>query len=227
MVSTCHVQRSTVYKGAAPKPVPTGMFSFVMDDSGSMQGARKDDMLEGFNTALGTIKDRKAHDLVAVYPFACRAQCAMGFTLAKRVDPEIIRAKVDSADTGCYTALRDGIALALDSIDRKRQKDFCELMVITDGCENSSSISEQDLREKIRSPGVKNFHLTLVYVGDSPSGVAQLKEIANGIDHVYVLSMKQAKGNFKKAFRTYIQQAQKLIETITVTQTFTRTVHKR
>lgn len=221
-----HVQKTvkTIVMGGGPAaklpPKPLcGMFSFVLDDSGSMAGSRKREMMDGFDHATDIIQKRKAKDLVAAYAFGSRAKMVMGFTAAKMVKPHIVRDKLDKADTGMRTALLDGIAMALDSIDRKNQKDFCELMVITDGEENCSNISEHALIQKIRSPGIKNFHLTLIYVGDSDDGVAKLHTLASGIKHVYVISLNQAKGCFKKAFEKYMRQAQKRIQTLTITET--------
>jgi uncharacterized protein YegL len=221
-----HVQKTvkTIVVGGGPAakvpPKPLcGMFSFVLDDSGSMAGSRKREMMDGFDHATDIIQNRKAKDLISTYAFGDRVKVVMGFTPAKMVKPRIVRDKLDKADTGARTALLDGIAMALDSIDRKNQKDFCELMVITDGEENCSEISEHALIQKIRSPGIKNFHMTLIYVGDSDAGVAKLHTLASGIKHVYVLSLNQAKGCFKKAFEKYMQQAQKRIQTWTVTET--------
>ena len=222
---------TVVMGGGSGKPPPRklrGMFSFILDVSSSMRGSRTEEMMDGFDFATDTIQNRKAKDLISAYAFGSRVKMVMGFTAAKCVKPAIVRCLMNKADTGGATALRDGIAMAIDSIDRKNQKDFCELMVITDGEENCSEISEQVLLEKIRSPGIKNFHLTLIYVGDSVKGVANLQTLASSCKHARVLSLNEAKGSFKKAFEKYMQQAEKRIQTWTVTETVTKvTYHKK
>ena len=154
-----------------------------VDASGSMAGSRTESAISGLGKIVGMMEP---DDLYGLFTFA---------TETKNLHHPMPRSKVDwqkdqaniRRNGGGMTALYDAIMAGVVEMKETRtrrsgQPMVFEHLVITDGGDNSSRTSLEQVREQVAKPGLKDYHLVLIAVGiGSSSTKANMRSIcANG-----------------------------------------------
>ncbi len=111
----------------------------IIDNSGSMWN--KKDRVN--SAALAMVKASNPDDEVLVVHFSDEAHLTQSFT-SKIEDLEKSLRKPDPKGV---TAMRDALALALDCLSDRPRKDKKALLVVTDGEDNASTVTEEALIE--------------------------------------------------------------------------------
>ena len=133
--------------------VPVSM-GLVVDNSGSMRDKRA----KVESAALGLVKDSNPQDEVFIVNFNDEAFLDKDFTNDIRDLKEGL-ARIDSRGG---TAMRDAIRMSIDHLKEKAKKDKKVLVVVTDGNDNSSLISLENLVKTSQDSGVLIYTVGLL-----------------------------------------------------------------
>ncbi len=133
--------------------VPVSM-GLVIDNSGSMRDKRA--KVEA--AALALVKDSNPQDEVFIVNFNDEAFLDKDFTNDVK-DLEEGLARIDSRGG---TAMRDAIRMSIDHLKEKAKKDKKVLVVVTDGNDNSSLISLENLVKSAQDSGVLIYTVGLL-----------------------------------------------------------------
>jgi VWFA-related protein len=118
-------------------PVSMGM---VIDNSGSMRDKRRD--VE--SAALSLVKQSNSEDEVFIVNFNDEAYLDVEFTSdIKKMEEGLTR-----IDSRGGTAMRDALSMSIDHLLEKAKKDKKVLLVVTDGNDNTSAVTLEQLVQK-------------------------------------------------------------------------------
>jgi len=131
-------------------PVSIGI---VVDNSGSMRD-KKDKVAAA---ALALVRASNPRDEVFILNFNEKAYLDQPFT----DDIATLEKALERIEPRGETAMRDAISLALDYLKRGKQ-DKKVLLVVTDGNDNSSQESKDQLEREVRSSGVLIYSIGLL-----------------------------------------------------------------
>jgi uncharacterized protein YegL len=149
------------------------LFSCAIDVSGSMSGAP-------IQAAISTLEDLFRSTMADTDKFAC---CTFGSNV-KKLHAAMPKSRIDidkdvahiSDNAGGLTALWDGVAWAIQaaSLEYKNMRDregdrfdapVVEVVIITDGHDNSSTKRFEEIHALTQRPGIPNFNLVVVGLG--------------------------------------------------------------
>jgi VWFA-related protein len=126
----------------------------VIDNSGSMREKRT--KVEA--AALALVKDSNPQDEVFIVNFNDEAFLDRDFTN----DPKDLQEGLARIDSRGGTAMRDAIRMSIDHLKEKAKKDKKVLVVVTDGNDNSSLISIENLVKSAQDSGVLVYTVGLL-----------------------------------------------------------------
>ena len=134
-------------------PVSLGL---IIDNSGSMRAKRPS--VEA--AALALVKDSNPEDEVFIVNFNDIAYLDSPFTS----DIEVMEKALKRIDARGGTAMRDAVQMSLDHLKADAHKDKKVLVVVTDGVENSSTVSKslEELVRNARQSGVVIYAVGLL-----------------------------------------------------------------
>jgi Ca-activated chloride channel family protein len=128
--------------------VPVSM-GIVVDNSGSMRDKRQ--KVEA--AALALVKESNRDDEVFIVNFNDEAYLDMDFTS----DIKEMQQGLTKIDSRGGTAMRDAIRMSIDHLKEKGKKDKKVLLVVTDGNDNASQVSLENMVKSAQDSG------TLIY----------------------------------------------------------------
>lgn len=214
-----HVTTEIVEEVTGPDvTTPVAVDTIVcVDTSSSMAGHRIKEACAGVGGVCSALANRHCEaDALSVLGFGSRVHELQGRQPVNHVNAEHLKSQL-SASVGGSTALFDAIARGVVSnkahAGGSGQEPCCaEVMVLTDGEENASKVSQSELRTLLQAAGKKRrgedgrslVHVTLIYVGTSTRGRAQLDQLAEGLEHVTVNAYKDSQGGIAKAFSGFV-----------------------
>ena len=151
--------------------------TMVIDTSGSMAGGTITSVLKGMKKIFQTLQ---ASDDLSVKVFNNSARTLMGYQKKPVVNWNRIRADVLN-NVGGGTALYDAVLDALKTTDYSSPAQR-ELIIFTDGEDNSSSTSYATLQQAMRTRKPdqvvrKNLHITMVGAGFRSSAQRLLEQL--------------------------------------------------
>jgi Ca-activated chloride channel homolog len=151
----------TVYENGTPQtitlfrqgdvPVSLGL---LIDNSRSMRGQRE----AAEAAALAALRSSRPPDETFVMNFADRAAVDVSFT----GDVHALEAGVHRNDSIGGTALRDAIAAAQEYLGQHASQERKALIVITDGNDNASTMTEEDLEKTTEQQGIAVYAIGLL-----------------------------------------------------------------
>jgi Ca-activated chloride channel family protein len=133
--------------------VPVSM-GLIIDNSGSMRDKRA--KVEA--AALALVKDSNRQDEVFIVNFNDEAFLDKDFTN----DIKDLQEGLARIDSRGGTAMRDAIRMSIDHLKEKAKKDKKVLVVVTDGNDNSSLISLENLVKSSQDSGVLIYTVGLL-----------------------------------------------------------------
>ena len=134
--------------------VPVSM-GLIVDNSGSMRDKRE----KVKEAALDLVKDSNKSDEVFVVNFNDEAFLDTKDFTSDMKEMEEALSKIDSR---CGTAMRDAIRMSIDEAKEKGKRDKKVLVVVTDGNDNSSLISLENLVKSAQQSGILIYTIGLL-----------------------------------------------------------------
>jgi VWFA-related protein len=133
--------------------VPVSM-GLIVDNSGSMRDKRR--KVEA--AAIGLVKASNPQDQIFIVNFNDDAYLDVPFTNdIKKMEEGLTR-----IDSRGGTAMRDAISMSIDEMKAKAKKDKKVLFVVTDGNDNTSSITLEKLLQKAHESEVLIYSIGLL-----------------------------------------------------------------
>ena len=132
-------------------PVSLGI---IIDNSGSMRG--KSNRVAA--SALNLVRASNPQDEVFIVNFNDDAYLDQSFTS----DIKKLEEALDRMQTKGGTAMRDALSMSMDYVKEKAKKDKKVLVVITDGNDNTSNISLEDLMRKAQQSDVLIYSIGIL-----------------------------------------------------------------
>ena len=155
------------------------MVLFCVDVSGSMAGARIKAAADGLASVTAASKPR---DVFAVYTFNDAVHVAHKFARNRAVDWPAQTAQICSA-TGGGTALYDAALQSLDALatyaKASHSSQLRVLVLLTDGDDNASQHTLDDVVARVHASAIPNFHLLFLGVAVDRAKYAALCARAN------------------------------------------------
>ena len=166
----------TVYENGVPQPikifkredVPVSM-GLIIDNSGSMRDKRA--KVEA--AALALVKDSNTDDEVFVVNFNDEAFLDNPHGKDFTNDIKEMEEALTRIDSRGGTAMRDAIRMSIDHLKEKAHKDKKVLVVVTDGNDNSSVISLENLVKASQQSEVLIYGDRPAERGGAPGGEAR------------------------------------------------------
>lgn len=167
-------------KAFAEDDVPVSM-GIVIDNSGSM----RDKKASVNEASLSLVKASNPQDEVFIIGFNDSAYLDQDFTS----NIKLLEQALDKTETRGGTAMRDAIHLALDHMKKHAKRDKKVLLVITDGADNNSDESLEQLVRESRQSGVLIYSIGLLGEEEASErrsaqrGLKALAEASGGLDY--------------------------------------------
>jgi Ca-activated chloride channel homolog len=144
-------------------PVSIGL---IIDDSGSMSNKRE----KVAAAALAMVRASHPDDEVFVMHFNEKSYLDLDFTS----DPERLRQGLNTFDSRGTTAMREAVRLAIAHMDHKAREDKKVLLIVTDGEDNTSQVSRDQVVKLAQQSGVLVYSIGILNeIGDAQTELAR------------------------------------------------------
>jgi len=160
--------------------VPVSM-GIIIDNSGSMRDKR----LKVATAAMDLVKASNPQDEVFIVNFNELPYLDQGFTNnMKKLEEALVR-----IDSKGGTAMRDAISISIDYVKHDGKKDKKVLLVVTDGNDNSSDVTLEQLVRKARQTEVLIYCIGLLNeeepreARNARRALRELAEASGGMDY--------------------------------------------
>ena len=187
---------------------------FVIDESGSMSGRPFHEAMNGCKTVLNSLNSD--HDWVGIYLFDTRTRCVCNPVFLKKHGVSNLEATINGLRcNGGGTAIYDAVMTASNAFVKPKNVGLAvqyELIVLTDGADGSSSVSNRSVNAHLNalkaSGGLSTLHVTVLAVGMSDRDRNEMRTMVNGLGEVHDVSSSAGAIN-----DSFIKVVQKGIET--------------
>jgi VWFA-related protein len=143
----------------------------LIDNSGSMRGERA-----GVKAAaLALVKASKPHDEVCIVEFNDEAFNELPHGEDFTSDIQEMEEALTHIDSRGGSALRDAIGMSIDHVKQTAHNDRKVLVLVTDGSDTSSTVTQEQLLGKVKNSGVPVYCIGLLHDDDTgQAGAARL-----------------------------------------------------
>ncbi|MBL0175582.1 MAG: VWA domain-containing protein [Ignavibacteria bacterium] len=133
-----------------PDSAVSNSVALVLDNSGTMSGLAFDSVKMG---SIAVVDSLRANDAAAVYDFANGGRRVIDFT----TDKQALRDTINALRVGANTPLYRTTDLALDDLAKRPGRKYC--IVFTDGIDNASPVTWQQVAAKATAAGVRIYSI--------------------------------------------------------------------
>ena len=177
---------SAAVKQAGPnQPLRPIAMCILIDNSGSMREKRA-----GVKAAaLALVRASKPHDEVCVVDFNDEAFNELPHGEDFTSDIQQMEEALTHIDSRGGSAMRDAIGMSIDHVKQTSHNDRKVLVLVTDGNDTSSTLTQEQLLGKVKNSGVPVYGIGLLHENDpGEAGAArlalgQLAEASGGRDY--------------------------------------------
>jgi GWxTD domain-containing protein len=168
---------------ASPREVPPITMCIVIDNSGSMHDKREGVMA----AALALVQASQPHDEVGIVDFDDEASSGLPDGRDFTSDIKEMEAALSHIDSRGGSAMRDAIEFSINHLKQAAHNDRTVLVLITDGDDNASNVTQEQLLGKIKNSGVRIYCIGLLSEDDRREAKAarrtlgQLAEASGGL----------------------------------------------
>jgi hypothetical protein len=165
--------RTMQLDAACPDSAVSNNIALVLDNSGTMTGLAFDSVKMG---SIAVVDSLRANDAAAVYDFTSGGRRVVDFT----TDKQALRDTINALRIGANTPLYRTTDLALDDLAKRAGSKYC--IVFTDGIDNASPVSWQQVAAKAKALGVRIYSIGF---GNTQLSDDALDAFARGTGGVY------------------------------------------
>jgi Ca-activated chloride channel family protein len=161
-------------------PDPPMTICILLDNSGSMRNKREAVRA----AALAVVKNLRPDDELCIVDFNDEAYLDLDFTS----DITKVEETLTHYDARGGTAMRDAVRMSINHLEQKARNDRRALVLVTEGNDNASAVSQQDLLAEVRSSGVRVYCIGLLGEDESREAareryaLTQLAKASGGLD---------------------------------------------
>ena len=145
----------------------------VLDTSGSMKG---EPMADAIDAALVFMNEMRSIDEFAVVGFADEVTIYSNFTSNRQKLKEFISEIIAEGETSLY----DGIFLALDQFNIRKDIKYRYAIVLSDGTDTVSKLTTKDVIDKAIDEQVTIFSVALMSYDFNPTDIENISESSGG-----------------------------------------------
>lgn len=196
------------------------MMSLLIDTSGSMAGSAISNVMDQSIKMLRAAQRLSHTTKVSVHHFDATVQPIIHCRPVKDVKFPVLKQRAEeSAARGTRTALYDAIMVGLDNLKTYHKANTISdmhyfLTAFTDGMDNQSSHSLDDVCKALNHPGVPNFHFFVISAGLRDIEKAQLDRMVSGKRNCKHLPANSTSNkDLDKAFKEFTER---MVESLTV-----------
>ena len=156
---------STTTNNAATQTRPRLVVTFVVDTSASMRGSPAVAACDGMQAVRNALM--QDNDLCCLSVFDTTVKSIWKYKMARNLNWSLVKHDIcRHAAKGGNTSLYDAIKSAIIQLQQTvRNNQVYELVVLTDGADNSSTTKLEEVAELVKKPGVPNFNFVLMGIG--------------------------------------------------------------
>jgi len=190
------IQNETIPSKATRNRVPIHL-TLVVDCSGSMAGSRINAAIEAIENIYQQLLK---NDKIAVIVFNDTFQNLLYLREKSAVNFNQLKADIRKS-VGGGTALYDAIFESIDKISYSpdESKNQREIIILTDGEDNKSKKTFEEIKKVLRNPKRKNLHITLIGCGIENSYEDKLINLTDS-EYAQYLSTSAAESAIKRTF---------------------------
>jgi Ca-activated chloride channel homolog len=165
-----HAQASQPQSSDTKGRTPSLTMCILIDNSGSMSDKRAGVVA----ASLALVRATKANDEVGIVDFNDEALNSLpngeGFTR----DNKEMEEALTHLDSRGGSAMRDAIRTSIDQVEQTAHNDRKILVLVTDGNDSSSTVTQEQLLVKVKNSGVPVYSIGLLNEGDPGQAAAML-----------------------------------------------------
>lgn len=164
--------------------VPVTM-CILIDNSGSMWDKRA----EAKAAALALVRASKLNDEVCIVNFSDEVFNALPSRKLFTSDRREMEDALTHIDARGGKAMRDAIRLSIDQIEESTHKNRRVLVLVTEGNDSSSTVTQEELRSKVNNSGARIYCIGLLNEDDphrseaARHALGQLAKASGGLDY--------------------------------------------
>jgi Ca-activated chloride channel family protein len=165
-----HAQASRPLSGETKGRTHSITMAILIDNSGSMSDKRAGVIA----ASLALVRATKTHDEVGIVDFNDEALNGVPDGEDFTCDIKEMEEALTHIDSRGGSALRDAVRTSIDQVQQTPHNDRKILVLVTDGNDTSSTVTEEQLLGKVKNSGVRIYSIGLLNEADPNHAAARL-----------------------------------------------------
>ncbi len=165
-----HAQASQRVSGETKGGTPSITMCILIDNSGSMRDKRA----RVIAASLALVRASKAHDEVGIVDFNDEALNGLPDGEDFTSDIKEMEKALTHIDSRGGSAMRDAVRTSIDQVEQTAHNDRKILVLVTNGNDTSSTVTQEQLLGKVKNSGVRVYSIGLLNKADPGQAAAKL-----------------------------------------------------
>ncbi len=165
-----HAQASQRVSGETKGRTPSITMCILIDNSGSMSDKRAGVIA----ASLALVRASKAHDEVGIVDFNDEALNGLPDGEDFTSDIKEMEEAITHIDSRGGSAMRDAVRTSIDQVEQRAHNDRKILVLVTDGNDTSSTVTQEQLLGKVKNSGVRVYSIGLLNEADPGQAATKL-----------------------------------------------------
>ena len=165
-----HAQASQPVSGETKGRTPATTMCILIDNSGSMSDKRAGVVA----ASLALVRASKAHDEVGIVDFNDEVLNGLPGGEDFTRDIKEMEEALTHIDSRGGSAMRDAVRTSIDQVEQTAHNDRKIVVLVTDGNDTSSTVTQEQLVGKVKNSGVRVYSIGLLNEADPGHDAARL-----------------------------------------------------
>jgi len=165
-----HAPSSQRVSGETKGRTPSITMCILIDNSGSMSDKRAGVIA----ASLALVRASQAHDEVGIVDFNDEALNGLPDGEDFTSDIKEMEEALTHIDSRGGSAMRDAVRTSIDQVEQTAHNDRKILVLVTDGNDTSSTVTQEQLLGKVKNSGVRVYSIGLLNEADPGQAAAKL-----------------------------------------------------
>lgn len=165
-----HAQASQRVSGETKGRTPSMTMCILIDNSGSMSDKR----VGVIAASLALVRASTAHDEVGIMDFNDEALNGLPGGENFTSDIKEMEEALTHIDSRGGSAMRDAVRRSIDQVEQTAHNDRKLLVLVTNGNDTSSTVTQEQLLGKVKNSGVRVYSIGLLNEADPGQAAAKL-----------------------------------------------------